>query len=308
MPEHNEPDDLGRLSRDLEEAVEKILPQDGISLTPWPGLVVSRSSRTFPRFHMVYRPSVCLVVRGTKRVYAGNQVHQYDPLHYLVVALPLPLEGEICSASVEHPFLGLGLEIDAAVVGQLMLEMDHDAPAGGPSTVSQPLSTSQLDRDLAGAFVRLLDSTRSPSDCKVLTPGIVREIYYRVLEGEQGALLRRFATQDGRALRIARVVRYLDENFGKALDVASIARNAGMGESTLHHAFREIVGLSPMQYLKRLRLHQARTLIVSQGLDVGEAAYNVGYNSPSQFSREFKRMFGIAPSRVSDLLPTSATA
>ncbi len=256
-----------------------------------------------PRFPLLYSPSLCIVAQGRKHVYVADDHIVYDPLHYLVVALPMPLEAEIVVASAKEPFLSLALEIDVSMVGKLLLEMAEEELQ--PETMINPtqaIYASPMTADLLEAVLRLFRALENPIDRRILGPGAVTEILYHILRGEQGSFLRALALRDSGSHRIAQVVRFLQENYNQSLDISSIAGFAGMGNSTLHHAFEKIVGQSPIQYLKKIRLHQARLMIVSNGLGASEAAYNVGYNNPSQFSREFKRQFGLTPSRAAEIL------
>jgi len=287
----------------LVPLIEKYAVKEGITETEWPGLVLGRSSRPVPRFPLLYVPSICVVAQGRKHVYAANDPIVYDPLHYLVVAIPMPLDAEIVVASAKEPFLSLALEIDVSMVGKLLLEMaEEEHRPEAKINPTQTIYTSPMNDDLLDAVMRLLRVLEAPVDRRILGPGAVREILYHILRGEQGSFLRALALRDSGSHRIAQIVRFLQENYNQALDISSIARFAGMGNSTLHHVFEKIVGQSPIQYLKKIRLHQARIMIVSNGLNTSEAAYNVGYNNASQFSREFKRQFGLPPSRAAEIL------
>jgi len=287
----------------LVPLIERYAVGEGITATEWPGLVVGRSSRPVPRFPLLYVPSICVVAQGRKHVYVADDHIVYDPMHYLVVALPMPLEAEIVVASAKEPFLSLALEIDVSMIGKLLLEMAEEEHR--PEVMIKPtqaIYASPLNDDLLDAVVRLLRALENPLDRRVLGSGAVKEIFYHILRGEQGSFLRALSLRDSGSHRIAQIVRFLQNNYNPSHDISSIAKFAGMGNSTLHHAFEKIVGQSPIQYLKKIRLHQARLMIVSNGLSASEAAYNVGYNNPSQFSREFKRQFGLPPSRAAEIL------
>lgn len=289
--------------KSLAPLIERYAVEEGINATEWPGLILARSSRPVPRFPLVYVPSICMVAQGKKHVYMDNDCIVYDPMHYLVVALPMPLEAEIVEASTKKPFLALALEIDVSMVGKLLLEM-ADEEHQPESKIKQPraIYASPMNNDLLDAVVRLLRTLENSIDRRILGPGAVQEILYHILKGEQGEFLRAIALRDSSSQRIARVVHHLQENYHQSLDIASIAKFAGMGISTLHHAFEKLVGQSPIQYLKKFRLHQARLMIVSNGLSASEAAYKVGYNNASQFSREFKRHFGLPPSKADEIM------
>jgi AraC-like DNA-binding protein len=287
----------------LVPLIEKYAVKEGITETEWPGLVIGRSSQPVPRFPLHYVPCICVVAQGRKHVYVADDPIVYDPMHYLVVTLPMPLEAEIVEASPKQPFLSLALEIDVSMVGKLLLEMaEEEHRPEAKINPTQAIYASPMNDDLLDAVMRLLRALENSVDRRILGPGAVREILYHILRGQQGSFLRALALRDSGSHRIAQIVRFLQENYNQSLDISSIARFAGMGNSTLHHVFEKIVGQSPIHYLKKIRLHQARLMIVSNGLSASEAAYKVGYNNPSQFSREFKRQFGLPPSRAAEIL------
>ena len=287
----------------LVPLLEQYAKEEGITATEWPGLVVGRSSRPVPRFPLLYVPSICVVAQGRKHVWVADDHIIYDPLHYLVVALLMPLEAEIALASEKEPFLSLALEVDVSMVGKLLLEMaEEEHRPEAKINPTQAIYTSPMNDDLLAAVVRLLRALKNPVDRRILGPGAVREILYHILRGEQGSFLRALALRDSGSHRIAQTVRFLQNNYNQSHNISSIARFAGMSNSTLHHVFEKIVGQSPIQYLKKIRLHQARIMIVSNGLNASEAAYEVGYNNPAQFSREFRRQFGLPPSRAVEIL------
>ena len=293
----------GSIQNALVPLIEKYALQEGLTETEWPGLILGRSSRPASRFPLMYSPSICVVAQGRKYVYVGDDRITYDPMRFLVVALPMPLEAEIVTASKKKPFLSFALEIDVSMVGKLLLEMaDEEPQPESKINPAQPIYTSPMNDDLLDALVRLFQALDNPMDRRILGPGAVREILYHILRGEQGSFLRAIALRDSGSHRIARIIRFMQENYNQGLDIPAIARFAGMGNSTLHHAFENVLGQSPMQYLKKIRLHQARLMIVSNGLNASEAAFQVGYNNPSQFSREFKRQFGMPPSRAAEIL------
>ncbi len=272
---------------------------EGITHTKWPGLILGRSNQPVPRYPLVYMPSICVVAQGRKHVYKGDECIVYDPFHYLIVGLTMPLEAEIITASPQRPFLALALEIDISMLGRLFLEIaekdhQHEKDLGQP----QAIHARPIDEEILTVFGRLMQLLDSPVDLKILGPGVVKEILYRLLQGEQGSFLRELPLQNSESQRVANIVRYLQENLHQSHNISSIAGFAGMAKSTLHHVFEKTVGQSPIQYLKKIRLHQAHSFIIGNGLSASEAAYKVGYNNISQFSREFKRQFGLSPSRA----------
>lgn len=278
----------------LKAQLARMAPEDGTHPTAVPGLTVFRESAPSDPFAVEYRPCLCVVGQGRKRVSVGERTLEYDPEQFLVVALPLPVSARIVEASRAHPLLVAVLEIDVAEVGRLLMDM----PAPRELPASAAVRVSSMDPRLTDAVARLLRAAEDATEARVLGPGLVREVLFRVLEGDQGDALRHIARRDGQAQRVARAIRFVERHYHEPIDVASIARSAGLSPSRLQHVFKDVTALSPIQYLKRLRLHRARLLMIGEGLGAGEAAFRVGYASPSQFSREFKRQFGLTPSRA----------
>lgn len=287
--------------QELMQFAKQSAVRPGLNSTVLSGLSVFRADHPTPRFEVVYKPCLCIITQGKKRAFFAETPITYDPLHYLMVSVQLPLQAEIIEASPESPFLAIVLEIDAGVVSQLIFEMEYDQPVPNqPSQTPLAIIAPKMQRELSDSMVRLLRTLDHPMDRHILGPAAVREIFYHVLRSRQGQMLRSIALTDSAVHRIARVVRYLDEHYTEQLNITTIARAACMSESTLHHTFKEVTSLSPIQYLKKIRLHQARMLIINNGLQTGEAGYRVGYESASQFSREFKRVFGVPPSQASE--------
>ncbi len=287
----------------LVELIERQVTEDGRVASKWPGLSFYRTSRPAPPQPVVYKPCLCLVAQGSKRAHLGDRVYVYDSMRYLVLSVPLPVKAGVTEASPEKPFLSLVFEIDTSTISELLLEVaEHDAspnPGAGARGVSgigvSGMYVSRIDEDLTGAVIRLLQVLDDPTDLSVLGPQYSREILYRVLRGEQGHLLRTAALAASRSHQVAQVIRFMEAHYEQPLDIPTLAREAGMSTSSLHHTFKDVTSMSPLQYLKQIRLHRARLMMLEQGSGAGEAAYQVGYGSPSQFSREFKRLFGQSP-------------
>jgi len=292
----NGTDHTGDQGRELARLVGSIAAEDGLFETNWPGLMVSRISTPLLRQPIPYKPSLCVVVQGRKQIFLGQRAYTYDPHNYLVVPMALPLEMEVARATTKNPVLGLGLDLDLTTISELLLNVDGPPLTLPTVSQSQPaIFVSRVSSTLQGALIRLLRLVADPTDLRILGPSIVREILYRVLQGEQGGQLRNLVLQDSSSHRIAGITRFLNEHYSERLSIDDIARVAGMSTSALHHKFREVTSMSPLQYLKKIRLHHARTLMVARGLNASEAGYKVGYANPSQFSREFKRLFGVPP-------------
>ncbi len=285
-------DTLEAHSRALVRLLQERAPTAGVHRPGWPRLRLLRAEVPMPPSSVLYNACLCLVAQGSKRAIVGDEVYTYDPLHYLVVPVSLPVQAEIPTASRQHPFLGLSLEFDAGTVNELLLELEGLAPA----PAGRGVYLSEVGGSLLSALVRLIQALDDPLEKRMLAPAIEREVLYHVLTGPQGGKLSQFALQDSASHRIARAVRYLQDHFEAPVDIPTLAGEVNMSSSAFHHTFKRVTSLSPIQYLKRFRLHQARALMVQQGLGAADAAFSVGYGSPSQFSREFRRQFGNPPS------------
>ena len=277
-----------RLARLLNE----VAVEEGVHSTLIEGVEVVRRSQPMSRTPVVYEPKIVVVGQGRKRVYLGNKVYQYDPLNYLVLAVPLPAECE-WEASPEEPVLLVAIDVEPTMLGEMLLEMDEHLPPVGPTP--QGIATTPMSEGLSGVVIRLLESLKCPLDSRMLGRQTVREIVYRVLCGEQGGALRALASRDDHFTRIARVLRHIHADYAQPLSVESMAKRASMSIAAFHHSFKLVTASSPLQYLKRIRLDQARRLMAHDGYNASTAARAVGYESPSQFSREFKRLFGLTP-------------
>lgn len=266
---------------------------DGMHETAVEGVRLFRRSEPIARAPMVYHPNIVIVGRGQKRAYVGNEVYTYNAFNYLVSSVPMPAECE-ADASAEEPILIVAIDVEPAMLGELILEMDELSPTpAGPTP--RGFSTTPMSEELVGAVVRLLECLRSPADSRILGRQLVREIAYRVLLGEQGGSLRALARRDDHFARIARVVRHIHAEHARPMGVEEMARRAGMSVPVFHQHFKLVTASSPLQYLKRIRLDRARRLMAHDGYNASMAAREVGYESPSQFSREFKRLFGVTP-------------
>lgn len=256
------------------------------------GVGFTRSHRTMIRSPALYEPSIVIIAQGRKRGFHGGQAYVYDAQHYLALAVPLPFEVET-EASEAEPLLGVAIRVDLATTAELALAIDELEPhaSSRPAT----MFATPLDDRLGDAALRLLEALSDPTDARLLAPGIVREITYRVLMSEQGGGLRAALTQGSHFGRIARALRRIHTELARPLDVAMLASEASMSVPTFHAHFKTVTATSPIQYIKAMRLHQARLLMIRGNLTAASASESVGYESASQFSREFKRLFGRSP-------------
>jgi AraC-like DNA-binding protein len=272
--------------------LDTLARQEGPNPTSLPGVKLYRITQPLPRHAAVYEPWI-IVGRGSKRVYFGGDVYTYDSDNYLVTAVPMPIECEAPHASPQDPILLLAISVDPVMIGEVLLEMDGESPS--TPSVPRGLYASPLTQPLKDAAVRLLDCLQSPIDAKVLGPQVVREIIYRVLRAEGGDALRALAARDTHFAQISRVLDHLHRNYAKPIKMESLARQARMSPSTFYQKFKAVTTMSPLQYVKSVRLGKARLLMLQEGRTASAAAFAVGYESAPQFSREYKRQFGVSP-------------
>jgi AraC-like DNA-binding protein len=276
----------------LVSAIERQTGADGSYETAVPVLRLSRFTAPSDLVALVYEPCLCVVAQGAKEVLLSDESYRLDPAQSLLVSVDLPVAARVVEASPGRPYLAVRLALDPAVVGELLADGTPAPPLGPPA---RGIAVTPVEPPLLDAVSRLVALLDSPRDVAPLAPLVLREITYRVLTGPQGARLRQIAAAGAPAQRIARAIRWLKDNFAEPLLVEALAKHVRMSPSAFHLHFKSVTALSPLQYQKRLRLQEARRLMLGEGLDAAEAAYRVGYESPSQFSREYRRMFGAPP-------------
>ncbi|HXO99535.1 MAG TPA: AraC family transcriptional regulator [Luteibacter sp.] len=272
--------------------ISRLAPNEGYTMSSIDGVALVRSNRSMVRTPALYEPSIVIVAQGRKRGFHGGQSYVYDAQHYLALAVPLPFQVET-EASEEEPMLGVAIRVDLAATAELALAVDDMQPQADARPAT--LFATPLDDRLGDAALRLLEVLADPAEARLLAPGIVREITYRVLISEQGGGLRAALTQGGHFGRIAKALRRIHVDYARPLDVATLASDANMSVPTFHAHFKSVTATSPIQYIKAMRLHQARLLLIRGSLTAASASERVGYESASQFSREFKRLFGRSP-------------
>lgn len=280
---------------ELAELISRLCASDGIHQTAIPRLLLIRSGQPTQPLHALHEPALCIVVQGRKQVMLGDRLYNYDRSKYLVVSVDLPVIGQVVEATDEEPYLCLRLDLDPVMLGAVMLEAglaDADAGGAGPGLTLSPVAPELLDAALR--LVRLLET---PRDIAILAPLAEREILYRLMTGEQAARLRQIATGESRLQQVNRAIGWIKRNYDKAFSVETLAQEARMSPSALHQHFKAVTAMSPLQYQKQLRLQEARRLILGAALDAASAGFRVGYESPSQFSREYRRLFGAPPLR-----------
>ncbi len=290
---------LGRSIARLTEGGEK-------HETAIPRLSLFRRSKPTEPISSMYEPSVCLITQGAKRILLGEDSYVYDPHHFLITSMDLPSIVQVTEASPEKPYLGLRLKLDMREVSQLMV--DSSLPPPRVQQTGRGMAIGEVTLPLFVAFQRLIDLLAEQKDIPILAPLIQREIIYRLLVGDQGVRLRQIASTGSQGNQIAQAVNWLKGNFTRPLRIDDLAKQVNMSTSTLHHHFRALTAMSPLQYQKWLRLNEARRLMLTEHQDASSAAFQVGYESPSQFSREYGRLFGTPPLRDITKLRQVSTA
>jgi AraC-like DNA-binding protein len=265
---------------------------DGITESVLENVMILRSGKHLPRHSIVYEPFIFILAQGRKTVFLGDEIYKYDPDHYFVVTAPIPMECETI-ASLEEPLMGVKIKVDPVMISELLIKMDNIKPIS--KSTPRGVYSSELTGVIKDAVIRLLECLNDPVDGQVLGPQIVREIVYRLLCDEHGEALRLLAVSHGRFSQMAKVLNRIHTDFDTKLNVEKLAAEANMSVSSFHSNFKTVTSTSPIQYIKEIRLQKARMFMVQDGLSAVEAAFNVGYESASQFSREFKRHFGHTP-------------
>ena len=277
----------------LAENMVRHVRADGVHATAIPRLFLIRSDRPTEPLHVLHQPALCLVAQGRKEVMVGREVVRYGAGEHLTVPVDLPVVGEVIEASPEKPYLCLRIDLDPVILGELVGEAaPPNAGDGAPGMIVER-STPELV-EAATRMVRLLDARH---EAAVLAPLVERELLFRALMSGHSVRLRQIAYADSALRRVGRAIERIKETYRQPFSIASLAAAAGMSPSSLHQHFKSVTKLRPLQYQKQLRLQKARRLMASGALDAAGAAHEVGYDSPSQFSREYRRLFGVPPAR-----------
>jgi AraC-like DNA-binding protein len=280
--------------------------ENGVFESKLKGVRFFKQTRHMPIMPIVYDPCICIIVQGHKIGYLGGQKFRYDANHYLVTSVTMPFECETF-ASPEEPLLGLFIDVDVTQLNDLVGRLDVQVEKVDFSERDLPrgIGPAVMDQDMADAVNRLIKCLQSETESQILGPGLVWEIMYRVLRGTQAPILFSLAMHSGTFSQVAHALKTMQSDYSAKLDVEQLARKARMSASAFHRAFKEITSDSPMQYLKKLRLTKARDLMLSENMRAYMAADKVGYESASQFNREFKRYFGQNPAEMVRVLTTT---
>jgi len=278
---------------ELAKHIQRFCKEDGTHITDIPSLHFIRASHTSKPIHVLHEPALCIVAQGKKIVMLAQDSYTYDSTQYLVVSLSLPISGEIIQASPENPYLCLRLDFKPEQIFDIMKESNQTIKEKRDS--QRGLYVSQMKTSLMDAVLRLVRLLDTPNDIPILAPLVIREILYRILQEEQANSIKKIAMIGSHTQRIAKVINLIKRDFTKPLRIDDLASFANMSPSTLHQHFKQVTRLSPLQYQKQLRLQEARRLMLSSDLDAADAGFQVGYESPTQFNREYSRLFGFPP-------------
>lgn len=290
-------DQLAELSR----RIDRVTPLDGVHATAIPRLRLIRASAPTDRLGTLHAAALCIIVQGSKKVMLGDRVYTYNPSKYLVISVDVPIIGQVTRASRDEPYLCMRVDIDPASLCELALEL---GVARTPLPAAASVGLSAVTPELLDAVLRLVRLLEVPRDIPILAPLAEREILYRLLTGDQGPRLGQIAHADSKLAQINRAIGWIKLNYTRSFNVETVARKARMSPSALYQHFKRVTAMSPLQYQKELRLQEARRLILSHSLDAATAAHSVGYESASQFNREYRRMFGEPPRRDVERLRT----
>jgi AraC-like DNA-binding protein len=277
---------------------------EGIHEMPIPGLALFRTTGPTDSVPILHKPAVCIIAQGAKVVTLADEAYRYDAECHLVISVDLPITGQVIEASPERPYLCVRIDLEPALIGELLLQ--QPPPPGAESARGLHLSRTTPElADAAGRLVSLLDR---PQDAAVLAPLIRREIHYRLLTGDQAGIVRQIGAPDSRLAQVSRAIAWIRGNFDKPFRMEAVCREAGMSASALHQHFKAVTAMSPLQYQKQIRLQEARRLMIGEARDAQAAGFEVGYESPSQFSREYARLFGRPPARDAARLRSAGPA
>ncbi len=288
------------LQQPLLHLVQQTAMQEGLNGTPVPGLFCYKVSKPGTVMPAVYEPCICIIVQGRKTVMLGPELLSYGPLQFLVASVDLPVIGTVTQASADAPYYVIQLTIDTRLLSELLLQLPQLARASkkaGPA-----LFIGEAGPAMTQSLLRLFNLVRQPEDIPVLGGALVRELHYRMLQSEHGHAIAQISLHGTPTQRIAAAIQKLRKEYHQPIRIEELASQAGMSVSSFHAHFKAVTHMSPLQFQKSVRLMEARTLMLSQRLDATRTAYQVGYESPSQFSREYSRMFGQPPARDIALL------
>ena len=267
--------------------------EDGVFETAIPRLSVIRMSTPTEPLHVLHQPAVCIIAQGAKQVMLADEIFRYTPGQYLVVSVDMPITGQVIEATQEEPYLCLRLDLDLKLLTEMLIDMP--TASGQPVMRKKCIGLSRTTPEFLDAALRLTQLLDRPDEIAFLAPLIERELMFRLLRGDQAEMIRQILAPENRLQQVNRAISWIRQNFSAPFSIEQVAVEARMSTSSLHQHFREVTAMSPLQYQKQLRLQEARRLILGNAMDAATAAHQVGYDSPSQFSREYRRLFGAPP-------------
>ncbi|WP_122689987.1 AraC family transcriptional regulator [Pseudomonas viridiflava] len=285
---------MGSLEK-LIDVISRHARTDGMHTTPVAGVSLVRSGAPTVPMLVVYEPTLCLIVQGRKQVAAGALSYVYDASTYLVASVDMPVMGSVIEASEALPYLCLVLDLDMAILSELALRHPDTSERSDLPTAGIELNATTPE--LLDAAARLAGLLDTPQDIDALAPLIIREMLYRLLSESGNGIVRQLARADSRLRQIAKAIAWMREHYRQGCRIDDIAELAGMSRSTFHAHFKAVTSMSPLEFRSQLRLQEARRLMVAEAVDAAGAGYQVGYESPSQFSRDYVRLFGLPPAR-----------
>ncbi len=295
----NHADDSQRLEYALYELRSILIrhtPEAGTHVTDIPSLSIVRAEETSEPLITVYKPSICVVAQGAKTAMLADKTYRYDPYSFLITSVDLPIVGRISEASKDAHYLGLKLSFDTDAILDVVRMMDHSAMTDRENhETAAGITVNRMTVSIMDTVVRLLQLLDQPQDIPVLAPLMIRELVYRILQSEHGHVLYPFAVTDSYSSRIAGTIQHMKQHYNEPLEIEQLARDVQLSSSAFHKHFKRITTMSPLQYQKTIRLQEAQRLMLTEAMSAADAAFAVGYESPSQFSREYARLYGKPP-------------
>ncbi|WP_409341937.1 AraC family transcriptional regulator N-terminal domain-containing protein [Paenibacillus sp. MBLB4367] len=284
---------ITKQQNELAKIIERYSIKDGVHQTSIPSLFFMRDSNASVPNHGVYKPSFCIVVQGAKEVWLGQERFRYSPADYLVASVHLPVTAQVTEATPDVPYLGFKLEFSAKQILEVLC--DSEIRVGPRENAKRGMFVSRMEMPLLDAVIRLARLLDEPKDIPILAPLFTKEILYRIMHGQHGVTLEQIAIEGSSARQIKDVIDHITNNYARSFRIEELAEIANMSVSSFHRHFKEVTAMSPIQFQKQLRLQEARRLLLTESEDATDVAFRVGYESPSQFSREYSRMFGFPP-------------
>lgn len=301
MNVYTEPNEIVADPSFLVSLINELVVTDGIHKTMIPALDLVRVSNVSMPLHAIYEPSLLLIAQGSKLVILGNESYRYDSASYLVTSVNLPISGQITQATPQQPFLSVKVRFDMTQILDVMHKLEQSGKEKGKAKdgSNRGLTVKNTSSALLDAVVRLVSLLKTPQDISVVAPLVITEILYRIVQDDHENLIKQFAIVGSQAHAIAAIIKQINTDFSEPIAIQQLAEQANMSTSSLHAHFKKVTAMSPLQYQKLIRLQEARRLLLSEVSDAAEVSYRVGYESPSQFSREYARMYGLPP--ISDM-------